>query len=119
MKKYRFDNTVLMGSSLREAIHRLSLKRGVFETTTLIQYGKKVNRKVKNYTVNKVKVVIGAGGKRKEALKSLGIPGHKVAMWCMDSPITRYWQPRVKKLGKLLGVDDGEVFDNYGGQSKC
>ena len=104
-----------MGNSLREAVQRLSLKRGVFETTTLIRYGKKVDRKVKNYTVNKVKVVIGAGGKRKEALKSLGIPGHKVAMWCMDSPITRYWQPRVEKLGKLLGVKTAKVFNNYGG----
>lgn len=66
-----------------------------------------------NYTVNAMKVVIGAGGKRKSVLQQHGLPGSKVVMWMLDSPITKYWQGKVRDLAKELGVSKDKTFDVY------
>lgn len=105
--------TVLMGQALKEAIQRLSQNRLAVDTKTVVKYGKYMDKKTKNYTINDMKMVIGAEGKRKTALTRCGLPGSKVCMWQMDSPITHYWQGRVDRLAKELGVSKSKTFDIY------
>ena len=58
-----------------------------------------------------MKIVIGTNCKRGELLKSCGIPGYKLCCWMMDSTVSKFWVPKVIKLGKLLGVDHDKVFE--------
>jgi hypothetical protein len=101
---------LLLSSTMITAIERLSKPKATLDTKTLISYGHTVNRKTKNYTINDIRIVIGSGGARRAALKHAGIPGYLIAMWMMDSPVTRYWKPKVERLGKFLGVNKGAIW---------
>lgn len=97
--------TKLMSSALKSTTGSLSNKL-YFDTYMKNLHGNKPNKDktVKNYTNNHFRVVIGSGHRRQDILKRHNIPGYKVAMWQMDSPITPFWEPRVLSLAKELGV---------------
>ena len=107
---------MLLSGAMKIAIDKLSVGR-TLPTKTLVKFGKNIDRKTKNYTVNDIKVSIGTGGRRKELLKECKIPGSKLAGWQMDAVITDYWRPRVEKLGKLLGV--GKPIEYFPGDGDC
>jgi hypothetical protein len=104
-------SVVLMSQDLKTAILRLSANRAIVNTKIAMKYSKRHRDNPETYLWNDYKMVIGSGKQRKQALKACSIPGSKVSEWMMDQPITKYWQPKVERLAKALGLRASEAFD--------
>lgn len=105
--------TKLMSDALKGSINALSHVL-YYDTWTRNLHGNKPSKDktVINYTNNQFRVMIGSMGKRKEMLKKHNIPGHKISMWQMDSPVTPYWEGRVMAMAKDLGVTNAlDVYE--------